>query len=514
MKRLMACLSVTALALMIALAPSGNAQTGKNITSSAQYEGIVTPAIDAGQTALFALTYGKPTAMLLGPTVVFWEICRLNSMSYLSALENEQIALSKGDKGGYTAAAITTNTVKDLRFGVEGIIESTKDTIKKLKADQKWYEDNINGRFANDDYRPTDADELRMWERHQAIKQVLKRFEFTALVRDPKNWNAPREKKLVVIEDAEKTFEKKAKECTDGLLEVLARMNKAQYALTAMTDDSAFLGTRMEALNMTAFGIEQMALALNEQGKTPRKQLRAVFTNQSKDMMFFVQVASRNESGQYVPRPYMIALYPDVSNETPEALNKLQMGGQPQGQRGPTRAFMGVGVKDKVIVRTATMGITRDRIRFMMLKGKTIKPDLNSLSRGYYYLGYESAGPSGTLVSRWMSEKETYNWTVRGGWSAGNTANDPVFKSSTAAEIRTSGLGSYLSSNFALTNDRMEWILPAGLASAADLGRSWAEVTGDATFTKVGPTTIGAGAKGGPVPETGSGKIQMLLELW
>ncbi len=502
--------------LLVASASVANAQAGLNVTSSTQYEGVVAPAIDAGQTTLFALTFGKPSAAIIGPTVVFWETCRLNAMGYLSALENEQIALSKGDKGGYTAAAITTNTVKDLRFGVEGVIQSTKQTLVKLKADMKWYEDNISSRFANEGYEPTDADERRMWERYQSIKQALKRFEFTALVRDENNWTGPRVKKTMVIQDAEASFEKAANDCKAGLLEVLQRLNKAQYALTGMTDDSRFLGTRMEALHQVAFGVEQMALALNENGKTPRKQLRAVFTNQSKDMMFFIQIASLNDRGEYIPRPYLLSLYPDVSKEPAESLSKLQIGGQPQGQRGPSRAFVGLGVKDKVIVRAATMGLTRDRIRFMIPKGKYVRPDLNTLTRGYYYLGYEAALASGTtLVSRWMSEKETYTWEIRGGWSAGNTANDPLLKNSSAEEIRAVGLGSYLAPRLTMNNDRMEWILPAGLASAADLGRSWAEVRGTTVFNKIGPTTLGAGAKsGGPITEEASGTIQMLLELW
>jgi len=210
--------------------------------------------------------------------------------------------------------------------------------------------------------------------------------------------------------------------------------------------------------------------------------------------------------GEYVLRPdtrYPVPVYPNVSDETEDALKQLQI--PPYGQRGAFQTWLPLKLRDKIIVRVATMGQIRDRIHFMVIKGKNVSPDLNSLSRGFYYLGYQAVRADGAnIISRWYPVSETYTWQFSRGWSAGETANDPVLLSSEGKSMR--GFGPELT----FQNDRMEWIMPFGFVTAFELRLARADLAGKTDVLKVGPTSSHKTS----LTEEGSGQFEMQLKTW
>lgn len=69
---------------------------------------------------------------------------------------------------------------------------------------------------------------------------------------------------------------------------------------------------------------------------------------------------------------------------------------------------------DQLEFRVATFGPMRKQIRFLDLRGALVRPDLYSLRRSYYYLGYELVyGSLQRFGSRLYSTSENYHWS---GW--------------------------------------------------------------------------------------------------
>lgn len=90
MRSIVLILSVVALAPLAALIPGhAAAQDSKNITTLPQYEGIVEPVLDMGETTLFAITMGKPTLGAAGPGYLLVESWRVTALSYFGYLANE-----------------------------------------------------------------------------------------------------------------------------------------------------------------------------------------------------------------------------------------------------------------------------------------------------------------------------------------------------------------------------------------------------------------------------------------
>ena len=469
--------------LFVAASEPANAAPPVEVTTQAQYLQIVEPT----------LAQLEPLVVVVSPlsspfNLMLIEAWRLTALTYLGALE------SRVDNA--MAKAITTNTVKNVRIGVEPAIQGGRSLIAKLKTDLKWYEDEFG--FLPS-FEPTDPTDREYWNHYQAIRKALEEFQYTVTL-------ANGETEARVLKEAEKTLEAQAESVTEGLVQVSNKLQKASYGLPSLQADMKYMAIRMEPMNQTIDGIQRMAEQLYIDEHSPRKQFRGIFTNKSKNLIFFLQVETLNVNGEYVLRAdtrYPVPVYPNVSDETQESLQQMQIA--PFGPRGANATWMPLKLQDKIIVRAATMGQIRDRIRFMVIKGKNVSPDLNSLSRGYYYLGYQAIRSDGAnIVSRWYPVNESYSWHFSRGWGAGETANDPLLISTDGKSIR--GFGPDLT----FLNDRMEWILPSGFATAFELKLARAEVSGSADILKVGPT---AGDRN-TLTETGSGQFEMQLKTW
>jgi len=83
--------------------------------------------------------------------------------------------------------------------------------------------------------------------------------------------------------------------------------------LPSLQADMRYMAVRMEPLNRAIDGIQRMAEQLYLDEHTPRKQFRGIFTNKSKDLIFFVQIQTLDADGEYVLRPdtrYPVPVYP------------------------------------------------------------------------------------------------------------------------------------------------------------------------------------------------------------
>src|SRR5262249_39470217 len=91
---------------------------------------------------------------------------------------------------------------------------------------------------------------------------------------------------------------------------------------------------------------------------------------------------------------------------------------------------------DRLEMRVATYGEHRKRIRWLVIRGKDIRPELSSLRRGFYWLSYQlGAGKGEGLVSRWYPFEESYNWQFRGLWEGGGQLG-PQWVSTDPKELR------------------------------------------------------------------------------
>jgi hypothetical protein len=450
----------------LALVALGAGWLGSSATPSPadEMETIVNPLVDNTQMALMAVsqTTSPITFMLLEG----WRQWGLALVDIDKTKEREAMA-----------AAITTHALLQVDKSVRASTARAQYVLLKLKKDKEFYEDRYAG-FRTPNYQPADEDEQRYFARYQRIVKVLDEHEKPVATTSAAALNA-----ISTLRDA----------AAQGkfLLSSLERQNG--YLMRAMQD---YIG----AINAA----EKAAVELNETGATPRRQLRLIVTNKSPDLVFFVQIAARDGEGNYTIRddtrfPEALPLYPAAPPED------LQIG--VKGPRGvvPARVWFPVNPRDRVIIRVATMGATRDRIRFMPITGQQVQPDLNSLERKFHYLGYEAHVPAQTapLISRWYATNETYSWQLRGGWAPGEPLPARI-SSSNSKELRD--FGPALSTK----DDQLTWELPASLQSAGDMGTLNAEVSGTAEFLKVGPTS----QRQTTVNEAGKGGLSVLLEPW
>jgi hypothetical protein len=259
-----------------------------------------------------------------------------------------------------------------------------------------------------------------------------------------------------------------------------------------------------------------MAEQLSAEGQTPREQLRFVVTNNSKDLMFFVQVEELVQPEGGGPKAWRVrkdTLYPVLvynslivpgSNPPqvlPDAeLSRLQLA--PYGVRAGTRSelWRPISPGDKM----------RDRIYFMPLKSPTsnVVPDLNSLTRGFYYLGYESKRPP--AISRWYALEESYQWRLQGAWAAGESQHEAKLSSTDGKVLRKFTCPGC--EGLTLRNDRLEWILPDKPEAARELPDALATITGTAKYRRFGPSLTRSPAQ--DLEETGSGDLSLLVQTW
>lgn len=504
--RKLPALALAALAAAVPLAPAaGQPSPNGNIVTVAQYEGIRDPL----QSDLHAIGV-RHSLVTSGILAAYIETHRLEALNFLMATD---AAIADAD-----AVAITTNTVTNYFRAVDATADGGRLLIAKLKADLKAYEKRYP-QFATADlanYKPDDTGEKRFWERYQAIKQGLREFKYEVEVPDPANPG-----KTVVeprtLADAEKSLDEKAKAVRDRLIEIRDRLAAKKYALTHMREDGGLIAGHLEGLNQVVFGVQRLAVWLNESGKTPRNQFRATFSNKSPNMMFFVQIHAKDAAGNFAPRPDSLVptpVYPTLLARDPANPDKKvweqkpDLQNPPFGPRGPSEVWLPLNPGEKLVVRAATMGIVRDRIRTMPIKGKMVRPDANSYTRGFYYLGYEVVTPQGTSVSRWIPEEESYRWTTAGFLADSQRSGFLKLENTDAKTLRT-----FDPAALKLSQDRMECVLPSSVElmnSIAEENKAWAEVSGTAKFTKVGPKAT----QRTPITEEGSGKFEILVEKW
>jgi hypothetical protein len=193
---------------------------------------------------------------------------------------------------------------------------------------------------------------------------------------------------------------------------------------------------------------------------TASEQLRVTIANESKDLIYFVKVVPGQSAappppqaaGEVPPcghepgdlfqareiraRRGWMALYPKDATLRMNPKDLAQLGAPtggtapaagPVGADAPTAAALNpvdvqfpssiwfpVEPGDRVEFRAATYGEHRKGIRWLTLQGSTHRPELESVRRNFYYLGYEVAyGLMKPKLNLRYSISESYTWS---GW--------------------------------------------------------------------------------------------------
>lgn len=450
-----------------------------DVVTIQQYEAIVEPVMDAANLFLYSTASGSIMAMN-------WEAQRLDDRGVLEGYQSQVDSA--------TARAITTQTIKDFKIALKNGTERARAIAAKLARDIAIYERRYS-RFLGAGYTPP-ADpanpEAADWPHYQAIRKALESYEFEAA----RIQNGQETKQRIVLKDIINTLDARIDAVNRKVLEVLQRLTKVDYALTHLNPAMGFLKEPLASLQEATVGVETMALDLFKQGHTPKEQVRIIFGNYSTNLLFHIQIATPGQDGEFRLRPD--SMYPI-----------------PLGPRGPedqqTRRWLPIQPGDRVIVRALTMGPHRNHILRSDIRGQQVRLDLNSLSRGPYYLGYEAQLGARVAISRWFPVREAYLWNLTGGWAPGGGASRAEISSTDGKTLR--GFGPPL----VLEQDRLEWTLPkewdAMRYYTEPAGFNGAEVAGGATIEKHGPRVMPALDKT-DLSEDGSGKFAVLLQIW
>lgn len=506
---------VVALALLTGSVNTGGTEQASGGLLAPTYQGLIdSERQEYFYRALEVAALSPAAAVAATPYVAIFETNRVNILTQLAI--HDQVIKDT------LAIALTTNTVRDYRIAAEADVQGARHVLGKLKKDLRFFEDKYPGfAAAGDNFIPRRGAQATDWNNYSEIRKALKSFTYD---RDNLQTGA---RETVTLTDAETTLERHMAHLREGLSILITRLNQVatydkdgrpvvvkSYPLSALRSDSGFLKDRVAPLADTVFGIHVMAEQLFGLGKTPKNQLRAEFANTSRDMMFFIQVESRKPDGTYTLRPdtvYPIPLYPDVAglSEAEKAQLQIEPRTRPGSNRGRTWAYLPLNPRDRVVIRVATMGQVRDRIRFMVARGQTVSQDLNSVSRGFYYYGYQSDTPGGTLISQWYPVDESYTWQFRGEWAG---TRDAAKIQGVQSTTDTRGLGAFGFTPLQLHNDRFFWLVPESMQIAASLEEATADVTGTGAFHKRGPRV----SVGQPqvLTEQATGRVSMLVQAW
>jgi hypothetical protein len=487
-------------ALLAAMFVAAAAAPAPAQATRARYLAIQDPLTGAKE------SIGAMAGPAAGPLTAFEEANRLEAMNIYSALETQV--------DNAQAVAVTTNYVKNLRVAVEPAIQGGNFLIAKLDKDVEWYEKRFPN-FSKGVYDKTDPRERKAYETYQNIKIALdSSYEYQVDVPDPKpdNPDAVRVENKVLVK-ARQTFKEKAKDVTDGLLHVLDRAGKDHYSLESIKVDAKYMTERLEALHEVLFGLQQMADEFSKDG--PHAQLLATVTNQSDSLVFFVQVLRKDADGKYAVRPdtlYPVVLYPDLRDAQGKVVPKKDLQIEPYGPRGASQLRLPMAPGDRLVVRVATMGQVRDKVRFTPIKGKQVSLDSTTLSRGFYYLGYEVDTAQGHMLSRWYADDESYSWTLSPAWQ-----NEESTKALELGDSGGKGLDGKPLREFKepmkLSKDRLEWTLPDTADKVTKLEDTSAEIKGTAHFVHQLRQGITVDKKTTETDE-GKGKLKVFVELW
>ncbi|HUT09388.1 MAG TPA: hypothetical protein VMY42_02740 [Thermoguttaceae bacterium] len=438
-------------------------------SSADEIDAIGNPLVDETQ---IMLMYVSPTTS--GFSYAFLEGWRQWGLAFADISRNEERQAM--------LAAITTHAILQVDKSVRTSAAGSEIILQKLRDDQRYYED-LFPDFRTRLTPPTDADEQRYYGRYSAIKDVV---------------DGPGQRLKQAAESAIAAIET-----------VRTRLGQGGFILRSLESQNSFL---MKAMNLYYQRLQELEKALtdlNESGASPRKHLRVIFKNESDNLVFFVQVMPRDNDGKYEKiredTRYPIPIYPNAPPASEQSV-------EPKQQRGPNRFWFTVKPWDKIIARVATMGPIRDKVRFQPIVGNLVKPDLNSLERGFYWMGYNTKQPTKLvpIFTRLYSKQESYTWEFRGGWAPGESANDPTFSTGIDMKALQQGLGYVWPGHVGFSGEQIEWVLPSSLDSAAEYGAGYADVSGTTTYQKVGPTV----AQRDDLTESGKGRLRLLVEKW
>lgn len=377
--------------------------------------------------------------------------------------------------------AWTQMSMLDIYNSVHQSIVASRYILSKLEQDVAWYE-NEYGAFKIPNFEPRTEPERRDYKKYIELKAWVDKNgpgikqagdEVLAVVQDIRS-------KLVGTHASPKLVVSQSKRLADALLTYGAKMTEAEKKV-----QDEIYGKRL----------------------TPENQLRLVLTNESKDLIFFVRIWERDQAGNY-PKPRddtvrWLPVYPSgfsVKMETPD--------GKEVKAAFPNEFWMPAKLRDRIEVRVATMGPTRERIRFFQLPMTgTAYPELNSMRRNYYFLGYRTPMPDNTvLFSHYLPVKETYTWRFRGAWEAGNSPKNPEFVATNMEELTDEPRA-----RPQFTRDHLVWYLPASHETVRYEKDASAEVSGTAEFEKRGPRLNVPPTK---LTEDGSGRLNIYMEVW
>ncbi len=351
-------------------------------------------------------------------------------------------------------AAITTYQMLGVMKAVRAGQAAAEQWFDKMRREMAWYEQK-HPEFRTADltsYQPPDAI-FKDW------------FEYRSL-RGQIEWN-------------EKRLKARAQEALDAIATLRNRAAQGKFVYLSLAQKSDYLLKAMRGFQTELAEVEWWAEKTAEAKSLSGRDLRLQVENTAKDLVFFVQIAARKPDGSYAIRPDCETPIPLYPLEPPAALQTVD----PKGTRGWKTAGFLVQPRDQLILRVATMGPVRDRIRFMPIKGRQVKPDVKSIQRNFWWLAYTADLPNTPvpLISRWASASELYNWGLSGGWS-------PTSGSPTKAELsksNTRDLGSPYDPD--IQGDQLSWVIPASRESCLSDGSGAARVQGQAVFEKLGP---------------------------
>ena len=436
------------------------------ITSASAQPNV--PTDMALETKINAIRELLPTAPLLGPTLLPFVQATLH-------FQQSMLCCYKLQVDDALLTAWTTHTLLDIDKSLHQSIAAAKHIIQKLERDIAWYEDKYS-RFTSPVFQAETSAEGRRYEKYQALKSFVAEYK-------------PR-------------IEAAGQNVMNVFAEIRQRINRGAYGNPSMRLDSARIATTLLAFQEEISAVEK---AIDEKiyqpRVTPLRQIRLRFANDSPNLVFFVRISERDASGQY----------PTVRPDTKEWVpihpkgNAVTISG-PSGDQDvvtlPNETWLPAKLLDQVELRVATMGDVRQRIRFMQLPmSGQVRPDLQSLSRGFYFFAYEVPQAYGKIVSHWYPTSETYKWYFTGGWGAALPEYVPTDVSELKEDTRY---------DLSLTQDHVSWHVPGFLETITDDPECRAQVSGSANFQKKGPTSTNIT----DFAESGSGNLTITMELW
>lgn len=265
---------------------------------------------------------------------------------------------------------------------------------------------------------------------------------------------------------------------------------------------------------------------------TAMQQLRMMLSNESDSLVFFVRIHTSRPDGTRVIRGLSEVTEEDLRTARsprllptrwlvlyPRGAAVEQGAPPPPGSDGPAGAGVAAGratdvvslqlpsnvwmpVKpgDRLELRVATYGERRKRIRWMPLFGTRMRPDPQSVRRGFYYLGYKVPFEADGLLSRHYPTREQYSWQFTGATGVEQNLPTPV------DELRDATTGTM---SLSITGDHVRWTLPASLAAIDQSPIVRATVNGVADIVHaLGSRPIGR------FQEKGGGDLSISLQVW